>query len=132
LRLALEAADPDVHARILFADKTAENHHAMLDLKGNDLLLHALDPVRLLARPDVVLAALEEHARLLSAGASRAPPATVAYRRRRRIARAPAVQREACSGRARYELVGGRRPGRREGSMCAAPPAFAFKECYVR
>src|SRR5262249_59100980 len=61
LRLALEAADPDVDALVLLADEAAEDDHAHLDLERDDLLLHALDPVRLLPGADVVLAKLEEH-----------------------------------------------------------------------
>src|SRR5262249_50612669 len=61
LRLALEATDPHVHAGILLAHEAAEDDHAHLHLEGNDFLLHALDPLLLLAGADAVLTELEEH-----------------------------------------------------------------------
>jgi hypothetical protein len=69
LRLALEAADPDVDALVLLADEAAEDDHAHLDLEGDDLLLHAFHPVVALARTDVVLPELEEHDGLHDSGA---------------------------------------------------------------
>src|SRR5690606_33471293 len=57
----IEAADPDVGAVVLGADEAADDDHAHLRLKGDDLLLHALDPGLLLARLDAVLAQLEQH-----------------------------------------------------------------------
>src|SRR2546425_5144833 len=65
LRLALEPADPDVHALVFLADEAAEDHHPHLDLERDDLLLHALDPLVTLTRTDVVLAQLEKHSGLL-------------------------------------------------------------------
>src|SRR5262245_30253348 len=62
LHLALEAADPHVDAGILLAHEAAEDDHAHLDLEGDDLLFHALDPCRLLPGTDVILPKLEEHA----------------------------------------------------------------------
>src|SRR5215831_13854523 len=61
LRLALEAADPDVHALVLLAHEAAEDDHPHLHLERDDLLFHAFDPVRALPRTDVVLPKLEEH-----------------------------------------------------------------------
>src|SRR5215471_17451190 len=61
LRLTLEATDPHVDAGILLAHEAAEDDHAHLHLEGDDLLLHALDPLLLLARTDVILTELEEH-----------------------------------------------------------------------
>src|SRR5215467_10736201 len=61
LRLALEAADPHVYAGVLLAHEAAEDDHAHLHLEGDDLLLHALDPLLLLAGANVVLTELEEH-----------------------------------------------------------------------
>src|SRR4030095_1761896 len=58
LGLVLEAANPDVHALVLLADEAAEDDNAHLDLEGDDLLLHALDPVLALPGTDVVLAEL--------------------------------------------------------------------------
>jgi len=65
LRLALEAADPDVDGLVLLADEAAQDDHAHLDLERDDLLLHALDPLLLLSGTDMVLPELEEHAGLL-------------------------------------------------------------------
>src|SRR5204863_769557 len=42
LGLALEPADPDVHALVFLADEAPEDHHPHLDLERDDLLLHAL------------------------------------------------------------------------------------------
>src|SRR5438046_4858081 len=61
LGLALEAADPDVHAFVFLADEAAEDPHPHLDLDRDDLLFHALHPLVALARMDVVLPELEEH-----------------------------------------------------------------------
>src|SRR5438132_11425316 len=69
LRLALEAAEPHVHALVLLADEASENDHAHLHLERDDLLLHALHPRLLLSRMDVVLPELEEHSGLLEHGA---------------------------------------------------------------
>src|SRR5262245_27059171 len=66
LLLVLEATDPHVHALVLFTHETAEDDHAHLDLEGDDLLLHALDPLLALSRTNVVLPQLEEHGRLLA------------------------------------------------------------------
>src|SRR6185369_8081322 len=66
LALVLEPPDPHVDALVLFPDEAAQDHHAHLDLEGNDLLLHALDPLGLLARTDVVLPQFEEHPDLLA------------------------------------------------------------------
>src|SRR5262249_43152287 len=60
LRLALEAADPHVHAGVLLAHEAAEDDHAHLHLERDDLLLHALDPLLLLTWADVVLQKLED------------------------------------------------------------------------
>src|SRR5262249_20219939 len=73
LLLVLEAAKPDVDARVLLADEAAQDDHAHLDLEGDDLLLHALDPVVALSRVEVVLAELEEHRSLLGRGLPGAP-----------------------------------------------------------
>src|SRR5437867_12829855 len=62
LRLALEPADPDVHALVFLADEAAEDHHAHLHLERDDLLFHALDPLVALTGTDVVLPELEDHA----------------------------------------------------------------------
>src|SRR5206468_9736387 len=77
LGLALEAADPDVHAFVFLADEAAEDHHPHLDLERDDLLFHALHPLVALARMDVVLPELEEHVGLpgLSARRGRRPGA---------------------------------------------------------
>jgi hypothetical protein len=61
LGLALEAADPDVHAFVFLADEAAEDDHSHLDLERDDLLLHALHPLVALTRMHVVLPELEEH-----------------------------------------------------------------------
>src|SRR4030095_1190246 len=79
LRLALEPADPDVHALVLLADEAAEDHHAHLDLERDDLLFHALDPLVALTGTDVVLPELEEHAVLLWARAATGGPADKGY-----------------------------------------------------
>src|SRR5215510_8101515 len=79
LSLVLEAADPDVHALVFFADEAAEDHHAHLHLERNDLLFHALDPLVALAGTDVVLPELEEHAVLLWARAASGGPADQGY-----------------------------------------------------
>src|SRR5690348_13619749 len=55
LALVLEAANPDVDTRILLAHEAAEDDHAHLDLERDDLLLHALHPLGLLAGTDDVL-----------------------------------------------------------------------------
>src|SRR5229473_2133689 len=65
LRLALEAADPDVDGLVFLAHEAAQDDHAHLDLERDDLLLHALHPRLLLSGTDVVLPELEEHAGLL-------------------------------------------------------------------
>src|SRR5262245_13855357 len=74
LRLALEAADPHVDAVVLLAHEAAQDDHAHLDLEGDDLLFHALDPLVALARPDVVLPKLEEHLASLGGRLARPPP----------------------------------------------------------
>src|SRR5262249_5119979 len=66
LLLVLEASDPHVHSVVFLAHESAEDHHAHLDLEGDDLFLHALDPLLALARANVVLPELEEHGRLLA------------------------------------------------------------------
>src|SRR5262249_32282092 len=48
-------------ASVLLAHEAAEDDHAHLHLEGDDLLLHALDPLLLLTRADVILTELEEH-----------------------------------------------------------------------
>src|SRR5215469_4270600 len=56
LGLVLEAADPDIFAVVGLAAEAAADHHALRDLKGDDLLLHDLDPFVHLAGAHVVLA----------------------------------------------------------------------------
>src|SRR5881397_1308294 len=65
LGLALEAANPDVHALVFLADEAAEDDHAHLHLERDDLLLHAPDPFLALSRTDVVLPQLKDHTGLL-------------------------------------------------------------------
>src|SRR5258705_5268266 len=79
LAFVLEAADPHVHALVFLADEAAEDDHAHLDLKGDDLLLHALHPRLLLSRTDVILPQLEEHASLLGVGRRPGRPARKEY-----------------------------------------------------
>src|SRR6267142_228237 len=56
LGLALETANPDVHALVFLAAEAAEDAHA---------LLHAPDPLLALSGTDVVLPQLEDHSGLL-------------------------------------------------------------------
>src|SRR2546427_1576648 len=65
LGLALETANPDVHALVFLADEAAEDDHAHLHLERDDLLLHAPDPLFALSGTDVVLPQLEDHSGLL-------------------------------------------------------------------
>src|SRR6185437_12271753 len=61
LRFARKAADPYVEILILLSHEAADDDHALRDLKGDDRLLHVLDPVLPLPWSHTLLSKLEEH-----------------------------------------------------------------------
>jgi glyoxylase-like metal-dependent hydrolase (beta-lactamase superfamily II) len=61
LRLVLEAAQPDEEVGLLHRGEAAGNHHALLELEGDDLLIEELQPSLHHALPDVILPKLVQH-----------------------------------------------------------------------